>query len=68
MFELKHFNKKTMINDIVKIMSIMIACHICTRLRKGDALFDEETIYSLLFTSIGFMFYHIVVTNFIKPM
>jgi hypothetical protein len=64
-FSFKNFNKKSMINDLVKNATILTAVHILTKTRAKANLFDEDSLYHILFILLGFVFYHVVMVNII---
>jgi hypothetical protein len=68
MLSFKNFNKKTMINELVKMSSILIAIHIMINTRLGHKLFDEQSLYVILFTLLAYAFYHVVIVNIIPPL
>lgn len=67
MFSIKNTNKKALINEIVKSASILLAVHVLTNLRLGKKLFDEDSLYVIVFTLIGIAFYYVIVANIIVP-
>ena len=67
MLSTKNTDRKALVNDLVKNASIMIAVHVLTNTRAGKKLFDEESLYGILFTLLAFVFYHVVVVNFVPP-
>lgn len=67
MLSTKNTNKKALINDLVKNTCIMVVVHIITHTRAGKKLFDEESLYAILFTLSAFVFYHVVFVNFVPP-
>lgn len=68
MFSTKNINRKALINDIVKIATVLITTHVLTHVRAGKKLFDEESLYSVLFTLLGYVFYHVVMVNIVRPL
>jgi hypothetical protein len=64
----KNTDRKALINDLVKNASIMVALHVLTNTKSGKKLFDEENMYAILFTLLGFVFYHVVVVNIVEPL
>lgn len=68
MLSTKNTNRKALINDLVKNATILLAVHILTNTRSGKKLFDEESLYNILFTLLAFVFYHVVLVNFIPPL
>jgi hypothetical protein len=67
MLSTKNTDRKALVNDLVKNASIMIAVHVLTNTRAGKKLFDEESLYGILFTLLAFVFFHVVVVNFVPP-
>ncbi len=61
-------DRKALINDLVKNSAIMVAVHVLTNTRAGKKLFDEDTLYGMVFTLLAFVFYHVVVVNFVPPL
>ena len=68
MLSTKNTNKNALINDLVKNSSIMVAVHVLTNTRAGKKLFDEDSVYGILLTLLAFVFYHIVIVNFVPPL
>jgi hypothetical protein len=68
MLSTKNTNKNALINDLVKNSSIMVAVHVLTNTKAGKKLFDEESVYGILLTLLAFVFYHVVVVNFVPPL
>ena len=68
MFSTKNIDRKALINDLVKSASILVAIHVLSRVRASKKLFDEESLYNILFILLGIIFYHVVVVNIIKPL
>jgi hypothetical protein len=68
MLSTKNTEKKALINDLNKNACIIIVVHIIANTYAGKKLFDQEFLYSLIFTLLGFVFYHIVFVNFIPPL
>ncbi len=64
----KNTDRKALINDLVKNATIMVAVHVLTNTRAGKKLFDEESLYGILFTLLGFVLYHVVVVNIVEPL
>ncbi len=61
-------NKKSLINDVVKNTCIMLVVHVLTQTRAGKKLFDEDSLYTILFWALGFVFYHIVLVQVLPPL
>jgi hypothetical protein len=67
MLSTKNTNRKALVNDLAKNACIMVAVHVLTNTRAGKKLFDEESLYGILFTLLAFVFYHVVFVNFVPP-
>ncbi len=67
MLSTKNTNRKALVNDLVKNACIMTVVHVLTNTRSGKKLFDEESLYGILFTLLAFVFYHVVFVNFVPP-
>ncbi len=67
MLSTKNTDRKALVNDLVKNACIMIAVHVLTNTKQNKKLFDEESLYGILFTLLAFVFYHVVFVNFIPP-
>lgn len=61
-------NKKSLINDVVKNTCLMLVVHVLTQTRAGKKLFDEDSLYAILFWALGFVFYHIVLVQVLPPL
>jgi len=57
-----------LINDLVKNATILVIIHVLTKTKAGKALFDEDSVYSILYFLLGLVFYHIVLTKFVPPL
>lgn len=68
MLSSKNTNKNALINDLVKNAAVLLVIHVLTKTRAGAKLFDENSVYEILFTLLGFVFYHVVVVNFVPPL
>lgn len=68
MLSSKNTNKNALINDLVKNAAVLLVLHVLTKTRAGAKLFDENSVYEILFTLLGFVFYHVVVVNFVPPL
>jgi len=64
----KNTDRKALINDLVKNSAIMVAVHVLTNTRAGKKLFDEESVYGIVYTLLAFVFYHVVFVNFVPPL
>ena len=67
MLSTKNTDRKALVNDLVKNACIMVVVHVLTNTRAGKKLFDEESLYGILFTLLAFVFYHVVFVNFVPP-
>lgn len=67
MLSTKNTDQKALVNDLVKNACVMLVVHILTNTRAGKQLFDQESLYIILFWLLGFAFYHIVFVNFVPP-
>ena len=68
MLSSKNTNKNALINDLVKNAAVLLVVHVLTKTRAGAKLFDENSVYDILFTLLAFVFYHVVVVNFVPPL
>ncbi len=68
MFSTKNTNKTALVNDLVKNTCIMVAVHLMTKNRANAKFFDEDSLYSILFTLLAFVFYHVVFVNVVPPL
>ena len=57
-----------LINDLVKNATILVVIHILSKTRSGKQLFDENSVYEILYFLLGLVFYHIVLTKFVPPL
>jgi hypothetical protein len=64
----KNTNRNALINDLVKNTTILLVIHILTKTRAGAKLFDEESVYGIIFFLVSLVMYHIVVVNFVPPL
>jgi len=64
----KYTNRKDLINDLVKNAVVLLISHILLHLRTEKKLFDEDSMYVILFILLGYAFYHIIVSNIIHPL
>jgi hypothetical protein len=67
MLSTKNTDRKALVNDLVKNACIMVVVHVLTNTRGKKPLFDEESLYGILFTLLAFVFYHVVFINFVPP-
>ena len=65
MFNTSETDRKRMISDLLKAMTVAIVSHVMKSQVTGKPMFDDEFIYSLLFTLAGFAAYHIITVNLI---
>lgn len=68
MLSSKNTNKNALINDLVKNATVLIAIHVLKSTRQGKKLFDEESVYDVLFFLLALVFYHVVMVNFVPPL
>ena len=67
MMFIDNINKKELINDLIKITTILLIVHILLAIQNNKTMFNEESIYLILYFLIGVSFYHIVIVNLIPP-
>ncbi len=65
---LSNTNRKSLVNDVVKNTCLMLVVHVLTQTRAGKKLFDEDSLYPILFWALGFVFYHIVLVQVVPPL
>jgi len=68
MFSTQNTNKKALINDLTKNACILLSVHIVANSYAGKKLFDQDFLYSVMFTLLAFVFYHVVFVNFVPPL
>ena len=68
MLSSKNTNKNALINDLVKNATVLLTLHILVKSRSGEKLFDEKSVYDILFFLLGLVMYHVVVVNFVQPL
>ena len=61
----KNSNKAPLINDIVKNATVLIIAHILSKSYTGSKLFDNQSLYEILFMLLGFVVYYELVVNII---
>jgi len=52
--------KNAMINDVIKNIYLVAMVHVLTKYRAGGAMFDEDTIYSIIFTGVAVTLYYTI--------
>ena len=57
-----------LINDIVKHSCVLVTIHVLTKTKQGKALFDEDSVYDILYFLIGLVFYWTVIEKIVKPL
>jgi len=68
MLSTSNTDKKALVNDLAKNACILFAVHLIANTYSGKRLFDQDFLYSVMFTLLGFVFYHIVFVNFVPPL
>ena len=63
----KNLNKGPLINDLVKTGTMLTIAHILSKSYSGDKLFDNRSLYEILFTLLGLVVYYELVINIIPP-
>ena len=52
--------KNAMINDVLKYVYIVTIIHMLTKYRTGGQMFDEESVYSIIFTGVSVTLYYVI--------
>lgn len=60
--------QNALINDIVKTATWMIVVHVLTMSRDKKPMFDEKSVYDIIFVLVGLAVYNLVVVNIVKPL
>jgi len=63
----KNTDKKALTNDLVKNAVIMLTAHVISNTRSEKKLFNEESMNVIIYTLLGFVFYHVVFVNIVPP-
>lgn len=65
MIGLTNETKNDLINDLVKNSSVLLVQHLLLKYRSKQALFDDDSVYGILFFLAGLTVYWSVVVNVI---
>ncbi len=63
MLGLKDQNQKSLYNDLVKNASVLLVQHILLKYRSNQRMFDDDSLYAILFFLVGLVAYWSVVVN-----
>jgi len=58
----------SLINDLVKTATFLIIAHILLKIQTGKQLFDQDSVYSIIYVLLGLIFYWILIAKFIPPL
>ncbi len=68
MLSTKTSQRNALLNDLTKTATWMVIAHLLTKTRSGGKFFDEESVYAIIFTLLGLVFYHIVFQHVVPPL
>lgn len=65
MIKLNKTDRKQMIVDLLRAITVAVVVHLLHACKDNTPMFNDELVYSVLFTTVGFAAYHIVTVNVI---
>ena len=68
MLSSKTAQRNALINDLTKNAAILTVVHLLTKFRSGGKYFDEESVYAIILTLLGFVFYHTVFQHLVPAL
>ncbi len=63
MLSLNPQTQKSLFNDLVKNLSVLVVQHVLLKQRSGQKMFDEDSLYAILFFLLGLVVYWSIVVN-----